>query len=84
MCKCPKCEKFINTATLENFQVEGWKGIGYTCPYCHSLLSIAIDPVALKTDTIDPILDELHKLANAVSANTALLRGIAQELQKRG
>jgi ribulose 1,5-bisphosphate synthetase/thiazole synthase len=61
--KCPKCEKLLTHVNIgdlpihENFK-ERWKGVVYACPYCNTALSVAIDPVALKTDTVNAILNK--------------------------
>jgi hypothetical protein len=59
MSKCPKCEKIISSATLNDVSIGKWRGVSYSCPFCFSILSIAIDPVALKSDAIDGIAAEL-------------------------
>ena len=58
--KCPKCDKFLTSVNISDVDVKSngrsaWKGISYNCPYCGSVLSVAIDPVALKTDTVAEI-----------------------------
>jgi hypothetical protein len=64
--KCPKCEKIIQHAVIEalpihqSFQAK-WLGVSYACPHCNTILSIGIDPVALKTDTISGLLEALRK-----------------------
>ena len=63
---CPKCEKMITNVNIEeipihlNFQPV-WKGVSFLCPYCRSILGVGIDPVALKTDLRNEILDALGK-----------------------
>jgi hypothetical protein len=39
-----------------------WNGITYSCMSCHKVLGVGIDPVALKTDTIEGVLKGLGKL----------------------
>ena len=58
---CPKCGTIITTVRVEDVDVivnlqKRWKGITYCCPSCNGVLSVAIDPVALKTDTVEEIL----------------------------
>jgi hypothetical protein len=53
--KCPKCEKLIASVNANEIRVNSgtnsWVGITYNCPFCFTVLSVAIDPVALKTDS---------------------------------
>jgi hypothetical protein len=64
--KCPKCEKIVNAVNVEHVHVrEGlqnkWHGISLVCPYCRTVLGVSIDPVALKTDIVEEILEGLRK-----------------------
>ena len=62
---CPKCEKLVSYVTLSTVDVKGpfggndWKGVSYLCPHCQTILSVAIDPVALKTDTVNQTVKKL-------------------------
>ena len=61
MGKCPKCDKQVHRVNLHT--VEGsagigsstWKCVTYSCPSCHAVLSVQIDPIAIKTDTVRQI-----------------------------
>ena len=62
--KCPKCDKQISHVNLKNVNVNvdfqpGWLGVTYCCPFCDYILGVGIDPVALKTDTIDGVIEAL-------------------------
>jgi hypothetical protein len=64
--KCPKCEATITRAIAGHVSVEvpmgdGWNGIAYSCPACRTLLSVQIDPVALKSDIVDELFERLRK-----------------------
>lgn len=66
--KCPKCEKMISSVSIEHVDVKegvigpaSWHGISYLCPYCRSVLSAQIDPIALKADIVSELLDRLQK-----------------------
>jgi hypothetical protein len=55
---CPKCDKVLGHVTLVEISAgeffgNQWRAIKYCCPFCYVILSVQIDPVALKTDTID-------------------------------
>ena len=65
MGNCPKCEKSLSSVTIEDVNVvvglqTKWRGISYLCPYCKTILSVGIDPVALKTDTIAGVVKALR------------------------
>lgn len=67
MTKCPKCDKVMLSVKINNIDARAtqmtWKAIAYTCPHCSSLLSVSIDPVAIKADIINSIVAELRKKA---------------------
>lgn len=58
--KCPSCGKVINEVRFETVSIKNsntsWNGITYYCPSCLNALSCAIDPVALKSDTVNAVL----------------------------
>ena len=64
MNKCPACHVAITSVEIEGIDVtQGlqtlWKGVSFGCPHCHIVLSVGIDPIALKTDLVQEILDAL-------------------------
>lgn len=58
--KCPKCEQVLSAVSIAditgnvNFQ-ETWKCIAYSCPSCQTILSVQIDPIAIKTSLVAQI-----------------------------
>ena len=62
---CPKCEKSISSVNCSGIDVrvvggKTWKGISYNCPFCNTVLSVQIDPIAIKTDTVDDLFRKLR------------------------
>lgn len=60
MGKCPKCEKLISSVKIN--PIEGRVGtqaklhcLAYCCPYCSTVLSVEIDPIAIKTDMVNEL-----------------------------
>lgn len=58
--KCPKCERPVLRANLHAIDVgvpfgTTWKGVSYNCPNCGTVLSVGIDPIAIKTDIVNAI-----------------------------
>ncbi len=62
---CPKCDEPVASVWIEDCDIRSaggtWRGIRYLCPSCRCVLSVSIDPVALKTEIVDEILAELRK-----------------------
>lgn len=63
--KCPKCEKSLSYVNCGSVDVKvplgkTWKGISYTCPYCHTMISTQIDPIAIKTDIVNELFKKLR------------------------
>lgn len=64
--KCPKCGEVVSSVRIEDVDVSlssqiTWRGVSYCCPSCNAVLSVQIDPVALKTDIINVIMEEIGK-----------------------
>lgn len=63
--KCPSCQKAVTRVTIEKISAAtatmSWKGVSYICPLCRTIISVQIDPVALKTDTVNEVLKGLRK-----------------------
>src|SRR5258706_12456637 len=63
--KCPKCDRSLVHLKLATPEIRDrttkWLGVAYLCPYCNSILGAGIDPVALKTDTVQEVLKALRK-----------------------
>ena len=62
---CPKCNAVLDSVSLKQIKVkatgQNWFGVSYQCPYCNAVLSVSIDPVALKEDIVTQILESLRK-----------------------
>lgn len=63
---CPKCGTLVATLNFKGVNVNAgagssWQGVTYNCPMCSVVLGAGIDPVALKSDTVDEILQALGK-----------------------
>jgi hypothetical protein len=58
--KCPYCKDLVQRVNLANVTVvaskDSWVGVSYSCASCGIVLSIAIDPVALKSDLEEELL----------------------------
>jgi hypothetical protein len=56
---CPKCEGAVNIVNAEpvDVNVNGrlLKGVSYVCPSCSHVLSVSIDPLAVKADIVSAI-----------------------------
>jgi hypothetical protein len=79
MALCPHCENQIGKVGAVDISIGGrWNGVGYTCPLCSKILSVSVDPVSLKVDTVSeiqghvndalaPILNLLQQIANRLN-----------------
>ena len=66
MALCPSCDAPVLRAVIQEVPIGGlfseqWRGITYSCPSCQHVLSVAIDPIAIKSDIVDEILTALGK-----------------------
>ncbi|MBU1894525.1 MAG: hypothetical protein KJ983_01750 [Candidatus Omnitrophica bacterium] len=65
--KCPKCEKVVYSLNLTEVEAgvffgTKWRAVTYNCPHCSTILGSQIDPIAIKTDTVNEILNGLKKI----------------------
>jgi hypothetical protein len=66
MATCPNCNKPIlhvirQEITASELFAQKWRAISYCCPLCDVVLSVGIDPIALKADTVAEILEVLGR-----------------------
>lgn len=64
--KCPKCEKTVHALNLTEvdasvFMGTKWRTVTYNCPHCNTILGCQIDPIAIKTDTVNEIMKRLKR-----------------------
>lgn len=64
--KCPKCDSIVTRVEVDAVDVtvnwqSAWKGVAYHCPSCHAVLGVGIDPVALKSDTVNEVVEQLFR-----------------------
>ena len=57
---CPQCNATISHLNIQEMISSGllgpqWRTIAFLCPICQKILSIQIDPIAIKTDIINAI-----------------------------
>jgi hypothetical protein len=83
MSKCPKCGNFVSSAQIDDVSIGKWRGVSYSCPSCFSILSLAIDPVALKSDTISGVADELKAVHERLARLEHNVAQIAHHLAQR-
>ena len=59
--KCPKCENNISSVKIEEVPASigiggvEWKAISFCCKSCNTVLSVQIDPIAIKTDILNAL-----------------------------
>ncbi|MGD1153990.1 MAG: hypothetical protein ABR911_14105 [Syntrophales bacterium] len=63
--KCPKCEKVVYNLKLEAIKINvsfhpRWLGVSYLCPLCNTVLGVSIDPIAIKTDIVNEVVEKLR------------------------
>lgn len=63
---CPKCETNMLRVDCEEINIyvsfnNQWRGLAYTCPTCHTVINIEMDPIALKHDIVMEIKKLLHR-----------------------
>lgn len=62
--KCPHCNQVVTKLTIVSLPAGAaysgfeWNAIAYACPLvsCQKIISVQIDPIALKADTVNEII----------------------------
>lgn len=62
--KCPSCNTLVSTLRGDGVDVSfmngrSFKAVTYCCPFCNVVLGCQIDPIALKTDTVSEIVQQV-------------------------
>lgn len=64
--KCPHCNTYVMRLVIrgvpaaEPGSTRTFNALTYHCPSCQSILSCSIDPIAIKTDTVNAVVAELR------------------------
>jgi phage FluMu protein Com len=58
--KCPHCEKHLNSIRIDDITLNAFpgvdrKGVVYTCPMCFKVLSVEINPLAVRDEIVGQI-----------------------------
>lgn len=65
MSLCPHCKTAFQHVNLEAIEVrhatKNRKGVAYNCPHCDVALSVAIDPIAVRTEIVSQVIDGLRQ-----------------------
>jgi len=83
MNKCPSCSKPVRSAQIDDVSIGQWRGVSYSCPSCAAILSVAIDPVALKADTVSGVAAKLASLESQLANLEDMVSRIGQHLAKK-
>lgn len=65
--KCPKCENTIANVYIQPvdakvpFSTDEYKAVSYQCPSCRTILSVQMDPIALKISTADLVASKVSR-----------------------
>ena len=64
--KCPSCGQVMHYAKMQGLDAKvlmggAWKAVSYQCPHCETVLSVEIDPIAVKTDIVNEVVKRLGK-----------------------
>ena len=65
-CSNPACGKRVTAVQIEHVDIkEGfdkkYHGVSYSCPACHCVLGVQMDPVALEHDLVAAVVAAIKK-----------------------
>ena len=83
--KCPKCDTSISKVNAEPVEIvvsraDRYRGLSYSCPNCQSVLSIQMNPLTLKDDTLGALQTNWEQLAESLETN--LSQRIVAEMER--
>ena len=83
--QCPKCATVISKVNAEAVEIvlsrsDRYRGLSYACPHCQSVLSIQMNPLTLKDDTLGELQASLGQIAE--SLETDLPQKILAEVER--
>ena len=65
MRKCPKCDSDVDSVVMEQIDAfssgHPWNAVSYSCPACHCVLGVEFDPLSLKADIVEAVVQALRK-----------------------
>lgn len=65
MAKCPQCKHLTKTFILEPVIIKDrrhkWDGVSYNCPLCGCVVTVTIDPFAMRDEIVSTILEAVRK-----------------------
>lgn len=88
MLKCPFCNKLVQHVNGAGVSISmgvggaTFHGVTYGCPFCGSVIGCQIDPVALRTDTIEGTVRALSVRLNDIEALLSQMLSIVSGLRR--
>lgn len=64
--KCPHCNQVLQKVRFEHLPIhqhdeKKWIGASLVCPFCQSILNVSVDPIALRNDIVNQVVDHLKR-----------------------
>lgn len=94
--KCPSCGKLVSQVHFEEVNAQqglfdqgtALRSLAYVCPECRTVLSVQIDPIAVRSDVCNHVDQTVASLAQQVAdlrnQCASLEHQICQALKSRG
>lgn len=66
MSTCPHCDQRIThvdfeAITLSSETMTTFRGSSYSCPHCHAVLTVGVDPVSQRDDLLEALVQVLRR-----------------------
>jgi predicted RNA-binding Zn-ribbon protein involved in translation (DUF1610 family) len=64
--KCPKCGQIVTAVAIEDITMNvtfnpAWKGFSFACPHCRAILGVQINPLTIRDEIIDGVVEALRR-----------------------
>lgn len=61
---CPHCPEPVVNVDAEpitiTFGLKTWRGLSFSCPHCHAVLTVEVDPASIRNDLVQALVEALH------------------------
>ena len=73
MVKCPHCDQAILSVEAQDIDITvqlrpQWQGLVYVCPRCHKVLSVGVNPMILRSETVNQTVSRIAQLLDGLLA----------------
>jgi hypothetical protein len=83
---CPHCKSALSSVDRGRIKIHGkpqggWLGFAYSCPSCHAILNVEIDPTEQGKAIVDAVQKALDPISKALNVLGAHVQDIGRKMR---